>query len=385
VNLSAPKLLDLLRQMTRKAHECELTASLTGENFNLFNILGLSTAEVRTHSKFIAELLDPQGSHGQGAVYLDLFLKRSDIGPDKFNPKRASVVVEQGIGLVDNVKCTGGRIDIMLTDHNRRILIENKIHAGDLDKQLLRYHNFDKNAVLVYLTLDGKAPDETSTGGKKFDYIRLSYGKQILQWLDDCHRASVSLPVVRESIVQYKHLICELTHQATGDKVKDEAKKLILDHPEHADAAVLLGDAWKSVLSDLKIAFYNKVKRKDSVLLDNGVRLIIGMPDDLGGITIAFHAEKGDKTSISCEEKEAYAQALKQIEPTAQSNSFWNVGWFNPKPFGVGGGFESFPPQDIVSLFRDTTELELRKIVDDVGAQAECVKNDLIKQISSKP
>lgn len=34
--------------------------------FNLFRLLGVEPDEVRTHSAFIADLLDPEGSHGQG-------------------------------------------------------------------------------------------------------------------------------------------------------------------------------------------------------------------------------------------------------------------------------------------------------------------------------
>ena len=37
-----------------------------GENFNIFRVLGLSTSEVRLHSAFLAELLNPNGDHGLG-------------------------------------------------------------------------------------------------------------------------------------------------------------------------------------------------------------------------------------------------------------------------------------------------------------------------------
>ena len=46
-----------------------------GENFNIFNVLGLSTSEVRLHSAFLAELLNPNGDHGLGDKFLDAFLK----------------------------------------------------------------------------------------------------------------------------------------------------------------------------------------------------------------------------------------------------------------------------------------------------------------------
>ena len=46
-----------------------------GEWFNVFNVLGVSTDEVRTHSRFIAELLNPQGSHGCGDEFLKAFIE----------------------------------------------------------------------------------------------------------------------------------------------------------------------------------------------------------------------------------------------------------------------------------------------------------------------
>ena len=38
--------------------------------FNIFSVLRLETKEL-IHSKFIAELLNPKGSHGMGSIFLD--------------------------------------------------------------------------------------------------------------------------------------------------------------------------------------------------------------------------------------------------------------------------------------------------------------------------
>ena len=45
-----------------------------GENFNIFSVLNLSTKEVRLHSAFLAELLNPDGDHGLGYKFLEAFL-----------------------------------------------------------------------------------------------------------------------------------------------------------------------------------------------------------------------------------------------------------------------------------------------------------------------
>lgn len=43
--------------------------------YNIFQILKLQTKEVRTHSAFLANLLKPDGSHGQGALFLKDFIQ----------------------------------------------------------------------------------------------------------------------------------------------------------------------------------------------------------------------------------------------------------------------------------------------------------------------
>ena len=45
-----------------------------GENFNIFKTLGMQTSEVRLHSAFLAELLNPNGSHGLKDKFLKAFL-----------------------------------------------------------------------------------------------------------------------------------------------------------------------------------------------------------------------------------------------------------------------------------------------------------------------
>ena len=73
MNENATSLVELLKRVEQIRLKHELAAKLTGENFNVFEILGLNTCEVRTHSAFIAELLDPSGVHGQGDTFLRLF------------------------------------------------------------------------------------------------------------------------------------------------------------------------------------------------------------------------------------------------------------------------------------------------------------------------
>jgi len=384
VELLDSKLLLFLRQTQQTIQECRLSARLTGESFNVFTILGLRTAEVRTHSAFIAELLNPRGAHGQDTTYLRLFLKELKIDRDRFDPTGASVQVEYPIGPVDKEGCNGGRIDIVLTDaRNCRILIENKIYAGDGDNQLLRYHNFSPDAVLIYLTPDGHPPSETSTGGKAIEVERVSYGKQILQWLEDCHKASVSLPVVRETIQQYKYLIRELTHQATGDKMKEKAIKLLLNNKDVADAVVLLGEAWQSILDSVKNDFYEQTKNiQKDFPLRNGVTIQRWNPEDMPGLAVAFRAHQKDKPNEPAVEAETYSTIFRKIPKSQGPNNWWNIGWVTPDALLDASGFvENLPAQKVLSLYEN--KAELTEFALEVERQAQHVTDELLAKINA--
>ena len=88
-----------------------------GDFFNIFKILGLSTNEVRTHSAFISELLDPKGSHGQGNIFLLKFLEIVSDKISDFNIEdldTAIVTKEKYISPIDSNYTEGGNIDILI-------------------------------------------------------------------------------------------------------------------------------------------------------------------------------------------------------------------------------------------------------------------------------
>ena len=146
------RLISLLKEVKAISEKYEEISLLKGENFNLFDILDRRTDEVKTHSAMIAELLNPQGSHGLGDVFLNLFLNLINTKfAEETNritiqvTKETSVFVEYPIGEIKDDEVIGGRIDILLTNERFNICIENKILANDQPLQLLRYHNFLKN------------------------------------------------------------------------------------------------------------------------------------------------------------------------------------------------------------------------------------------------
>ena len=207
-----------------------------GDFFNVFNTIGLWSEEVRLHSAFIAELLNPKGSHGLAYRFLQAFLEELDLNlPDDYiNLQRCSQnIVERVIGPVTEKE--GGRIDIIVEDGNHAIIIENKIYAGDQPNQLLRYNNYGKKKfpngfILVYLTLDGHEACKCSIGGKGFDYKQLSYENNMVDWLDKCYTIADGKPLVQSVIKQYCELIKQITNTDMDTKYRDKLMSVLTDH-----------------------------------------------------------------------------------------------------------------------------------------------------------
>ena len=225
----------LLSQVTTLNNHYKKINDLTGENFNVFRILKVETLEVRMHSAFIAELLNPKGSHGQNDTFLRLFIERFCFKLNQFDSINCNSNVELHTAFISKDGSEGGRIDIIVTDqrHNK-IIIENKIYTGDQDQQLIRYHNHDPNADLFYLTLDGKTPGDTSKGNLKdnVDFRCISYKQDILIWLEACRKEVTVNPIVRESITQYINLIKYLTNQTINRSMQIELNDLIKSNLE---------------------------------------------------------------------------------------------------------------------------------------------------------
>jgi len=121
------------------------------------------------------------------------------------------------------------------------LIIENKIYAGDQDKQLTRYDNYGKVTFgadgyhLVYLTLYGYDASKESTATKSAEevaYLRLSYAEDILRWLGQCVRLADNKPLVRESLNQYIRTIKQLTYQDMNQEDIEKIIDLAVDHPE---------------------------------------------------------------------------------------------------------------------------------------------------------
>jgi len=189
----------------------------TAPDYNIFYVLkNMAASEVKLHSPFLADLLDVHGQHCQGDLFYREFLKVLNLPEDIFLPADLnwfSVQTEAASG-------TGG-IDILITYRKEgqyfALAIENKIYAGDQEKQLERYHNYlvqeyDQNFRLIYLTLDGRKPSHFSACAEfqaQNDIPCLSYRYHIRQLLD-ATIPHIKPSHVRATVEQYRHVFLSL-------------------------------------------------------------------------------------------------------------------------------------------------------------------------------
>ena len=186
--------------------------------FNLFSILKISWKEALVHTPFLAELLNPQGTHSQGALFYKEFIrtvlpKKDQAIFGNVNTKYLYIKDEEGI--------KNGYIDIFI-HHKDKVnpfvfIIENKILAGDQEKQLSRYYEFlkrmpginpDKMRILYLLPIEG-LPSEQSIKKELREklietgvLITISYQHHIINWLRRCNEL-VKAPKVNFSLTQY--------------------------------------------------------------------------------------------------------------------------------------------------------------------------------------
>ncbi|HAS6095620.1 TPA: hypothetical protein I7145_13310 [Vibrio vulnificus] len=240
----------LLKQVSLINLKYEKLQEARGIDFNIFSILRKENDEVALHSRFIGELLDPNGTHGKGYLFQSLFF--SQINKEQSIKKDCYTLhIERKMGC-------HGRIDLLLIGERNVVVIENKIHAKDQVKQLERYSNAlskyynAKNKHLIYLSLFGDTPSQESLGNlKQSDILCVSYSCFIQQWLTHCAREVYDSPHLRETIIQYRNLIEKLTGQTLGEDQKMELKSLILDE-DNFKSALSIQEVMKDVQSELQ-------------------------------------------------------------------------------------------------------------------------------------
>ncbi len=233
--------------------------------FTVFSALNIENLELK-HCQMIANLLNPDGKHGMGTSFLNLFFK---------------IVLDKQIADNDHPKIyteydtkNAGRMDLYIETETACYPIEVKIKAGDQDCQLSRYYKYvekksDNNLTIFYLTLDGHKPSEKSVNGlteKDLNNVkRKSFEKHIIPWLKKCAELSYKYPNVYSAIHQYITLIEKLTLKSKEEKLQEDLimtsiKDIISLSGQYFNAAKEIAEHFENVQPDKMKDVFRKIK-----------------------------------------------------------------------------------------------------------------------------
>lgn len=267
---SAFELMVLQKASAIKA-KYEKVNELNATQFNIFKILSLENDERYTHSAFLAELLNPNGSHGQGDTFLKLFLTslKDQLGEVITCEDHVWIKTE----LFAQNSESQGYIDIWLETPFGIIAIENKIFAQDQPRQIERYDRYirgiGKNYKIIYLTRYGVDASEQSIGEVPIENLgNLSYKNHIVSWLELCLKEVARKAVIRETIYQYIQLCKALCGIPLNENEEMELNDLLKIDFKHFEAANNIHVQFKKSKYEIKYKFWEEVRKNIESKLD---------------------------------------------------------------------------------------------------------------------
>jgi hypothetical protein len=235
-------------------------------------------------SRAIAELLNPTGTHGQGSLFLILFLKI--LGKPNFRAvEKATVRRECCTYTIARQK---RRIDIVVEGRNGAwgIGIENKPWAGEQDMQLTDYasdltNRYGSNFVL--LRLSGYESDPTSMDAKicqqlssENKFCTWLYYKEFYEWLNQCHEQCKTRRV-KNFIDEFRRYIdVEFGNKPTDSRNFMSRQLLpVLDQflagdPKQIRAYAYAADLLPPLRQKWIMELFDRVERRANAQLGNG-------------------------------------------------------------------------------------------------------------------
>jgi hypothetical protein len=254
----------LLNGVTDIIKRYEARWQKTGEKYNIFEVAGIAHKEL-IMCRVLADLLDPKGAHGRGSLYLKLFR-------ETISSKLPGLVldIEHTRVTTEYVIDENRRIDIALEDGKVFIPIEVKIEAGDQPNQLADYFNFSKtknrdvHIPVLYLTIDGHEPSDSSKAGiGKDGYVLLSFKDDILAWLEACARENENTPEttipVRENLRQLIAAVKSLCGKSEDMEMDKAIADLITQSEDTIRAAAAISGTLQAFDNESKELFKGSI------------------------------------------------------------------------------------------------------------------------------
>ena len=204
-------------------------------SYNIFRVLDVQTKEI-IMCRFLADLLDPEGQHGCGILFLKLFLQHILKYPV------SDALLEHTKVWREYATEDGRRVDIVVQSSKFQIPIEVKINAPDQEGQCGDYYKIARNAPVVYLTKFGDLPSnhgrKTRNGGGLLSPENIC----CISWTKDVCGCLTKLSAqVKEPMRQILEQFIDVIRDAEGDteeKMSEKNLGILLKSPEYFSAGM---------------------------------------------------------------------------------------------------------------------------------------------------
>ena len=184
-------------------------------DYNILTSVLRTSDEVRLHSRMIGSLLNPSGNHYQNSLFLEIFLEILNFKNFDIDLQNTNVYVEYK------------DIDLYITDGIKHLIIENKIWAEDQPCQIIKYINIIKNEFnlavddkenipriddirVVYLTpRDKNIPSEHILDNKSY----ISFNHELSSKLSECSKKENTKKYVPNGLKNYKVIYKKISYK----------------------------------------------------------------------------------------------------------------------------------------------------------------------------
>jgi hypothetical protein len=389
-------------------------AKARNERFNIFTTLLKAHDEVHLHTRFLHCLLDPNGYHDCGSRFLELFFDTLVERPGlDHNGESTSLncprLSKQWTVEKEASRPPCGQIDILIEQSRLfGIALENKIYAGEQSKQLECYaeylsEKFGSNALLLYLTLDGKKSD---THKGTVPYLRISYADHILPWLDKCLWETSRIIPINQVLLQYREVVRQLTGKTIRANAMKEITRFILSNPDiirhRAQIVEAINAARVDFLDDLAAGITHELKsRGHAVALEkrfgeqDGALIISPLASSgLSRLPVKIWVENwkmvivgikiplGYKTLPSMAQQHLLEEMCRIMDKNLESGSSRKVGVNEAWPTGYYELFNPLSDGELFSLINKNTAVAASEMCDAICSHIELLEQAYVKASS---
>ena len=233
--------------------------------YNIFNILNITEKEV-IMCRFLADLLNPEGRHGCGTLFLRSFFRDILKEYDTNELLLTHTYIDR-----EYVTANDRRIDIVIRNSRFFIPVEVKIYGDEPEAQCYDYAQYARNAPLIYLTRFGDVPslysrkEKDGTNVLPLDRILcISWEQDIYDWLE---RLLKHLPEpIKSGVTQYMDAI-RMTADGRNKKMMKKTLEALYESPDFFHAGIEIEKSMKAAKIRLIRMVFDDLKKEMTHLL----------------------------------------------------------------------------------------------------------------------